>query len=242
MAEGTLKTLSRREALGAIGAAFTAAGCSGGTPTSPTTTPTAATTTTTTGTTTTPPTSTSTCAVTPSETEGPFPSIALPTRSDVREDRQGLVLNLAVSVVNTNASCTPVTSATVEIWQCDAAGNYSEYGSLTSATWLRGIQPVDGSGVARFVTVYPGWYAGRATHIHVEVAVAGRSVKVTQIAFPEEISNGVHRTGVYASHGLNSTTNARDNVFSDGVSSELATLTGDTTGGYNATFTVGVGL
>ena len=36
-----------------------------------------------------------------------------------------------------------------------------------------------------FTTVYPGWYQGRATHIHVEVTRNGQSLKVTQIAFPD---------------------------------------------------------
>jgi len=240
MPETELKRLSRREALGLFGAASAAlsvGACSDASPTSPTTT-----TTTTTGTTTTPPTSTTTCAVTPTETEGPFPSIALPTRSDVREDRTGLLLNLAITVVNTNAGCAPVTNATVEIWHCDARGDYSEYGTQTSATWLRGVQPVNASGVANFTTIYPGWYQGRATHIHVEVMVAGRSVKITQIAFPEEINNAVYASGVYASKGANPTKNATDMVFSDGVNSELATMSGNTGSGYTATFTVGVAV
>lgn len=139
-----------------IGAASAAlAACNGSSPTSPSTTST-----TTSTTTTTPTTSAAACVVTPSETAGPFPSITLPVRSDVREDRAGLPLQLAITVVNAGASCAPVTNASVEIWHCDAAGNYSEYGNLTSSTWLRGIQPVDSSGVARFTTIYPGWYAG----------------------------------------------------------------------------------
>ena len=112
-----------------------------------------------------------------------------------------------MSVVNVNAACAPVTSASVEIWHCDAAGNYSEYGNLTSSTWLRGIQPVDVSGVARFTTIYPGWYAGRATHIHIEVFVNNQSIKTSQIAFPEEINSTVYASGVYASKGQNPTKN-----------------------------------
>ena len=205
--------------------------CNGSTPTSPTA---AATTTTTT------PASSTACVVTPSETAGPFPSITLPVRSDVREDRTGLLLNLAITVVDASANCAPVSNASVEIWHCDAAGNYSEYGNLTSSTWLRGIQPVDASGVARFTTVYPGWYAGRATHIHIEVFVNNRSVKTSQIAFPEEINSVVYASGVYASKGQNPTKNDRDGIFSDGFTSELATVTGNTTSGYNATFQVGI--
>jgi len=243
MSEAELKHLSRRQALGLLGAAGAAitAACSGSNPTSPTTTTTSATTTTTT-TGTTPAATAGACAVTPSETAGPFPSITLPVRSDVREDRAGLQLTLAISVVNTNAACAPVTNASVEIWHCDAAGNYSEYGSLASSTWLRGIQPVDASGVARFTTIYPGWYAGRVTHIHLEVFVNNQSVKTSQIAFPEEITAAVYGTGVYAAKGQNPTRNATDNVFSDGVTSQLASLAGSTTSGYAATFTLGVAL
>lgn len=243
MSEAELKHLSRRQALGLLGAAGAAitAACSGSNPTSPTTTTTSATTTTaTTGTT--PAAAAGACAITPSETAGPFPSITLPVRSDVREDRAGLQLTLAISVVNTNAACAPVTNASVEIWHCDAAGNYSEYGSLASSTWLRGIQPVDASGVARFTTIYPGWYAGRVTHIHLEVFVNNQSVKTSQIAFPEEITAAVYGTGVYAAKGQNPTRNATDNVFSDGVTSQLASLAGNTTSGYAATFTLGVAL
>lgn len=246
MSEAELKRLSRRQALGLLGAAGAAmtAACSGETPTSPTITPTAATppATTPATTTATPPVSSAACVVTPSETAGPFPSITLPVRSDVREDRAGLQLTLAISVVNTNASCAPVTDASVEIWHCDAAGNYSEYGNLASSTWLRGIQPVDGNGVARFTTIYPGWYQGRATHIHIEVMIGTRSIKTTQLAFPEEINSTVYASGVYASKGANPTKNSNDNVFSDGVTSEMASVAGNTTGGYAATFTVGVAV
>jgi protocatechuate 3,4-dioxygenase beta subunit len=225
MSDTRVKRVSRRQALGVLGAAGAAmVACNGSTPTSPTPTPT----------------SSAACVVTPSETAGPFPSITLPVRSDVREDRTGLLLNLAITVVNASASCAPVTNASVEIWHCDAAGNYSEYGNLTSSTWLRGIQPVDAGGVARFTTVYPGWYAGRATHIHIEVFVNNRSVKTSQIAFPEEINSAVYATGVYASKGQNPTKNDRDGIFSDGFTSELATLTGKPASGYNATFQVGI--
>jgi protocatechuate 3,4-dioxygenase beta subunit len=84
---------------------------------------------------------------------------------------------------------------------------------------------------------------GRATHIHVEVSISGRSVKVTQIAFPEEVSAAVYRTGVYASRGNNPTTNAQDTVFGDGVSQELVTIaSGSATTGYTGTFQVGVAV
>ena len=72
--------------------------------------------------------------------------------------------------------------------------------------------------------------------------VNGAAVKTTQMAFPEDVSSGVYRTGVYASHGQNTTSNSGDNVFSDGTQSELATLSGDTTCGYTATLSIGISV
>ena len=72
--------------------------------------------------------------------------------------------------------------------------------------------------------------------------VNGASVKTTQIAFPESVSAAVYASGVYASHGQNSTTNARDNVFSDGVNDELATVSGSPASGYTATLTIGISV
>ena len=180
------RKINRRELIGAMGAAAGAAvafGC-GSSPTSPTET-TTTTTTTTTGT-------NSACAVTPTETVGPYPSLTDLFRSDIREGKSGTQLTLTVKVVNVNSSCAAVSGANVEIWHVDAAGNYSQYGSQTTQTYLRGIQTTNSNGEVTFTTIYPGWYQGRATHIHLEVTMNGRSVKVTQIAFPESINNSVH--------------------------------------------------
>jgi protocatechuate 3,4-dioxygenase beta subunit len=101
----------------------------------------------------------------------------------------------------------------------------------------------DSSGRVTFTTIFPGWYAGRATHIHVEVKVNNAVVKVTQIAFPESVIAAVYASGVYASKGQNPTSNSGDMVFADSVASELATVTGgDPTTGYTATFTVGISI
>jgi protocatechuate 3,4-dioxygenase beta subunit len=225
--------VGRREAiaiLGAAGAALTF-GCGDNSPTGPSTD---------TGSTLVPGGTNASCAVTPSETVGPFPSLTDLVRSDIREGKSGTTLTLTITVVNTNNNCSPVENAAVEIWQCDADGNYSQYGSQTGQTYLRGIQTTSSSGQVTFTTVYPGWYQGRATHIHVDVARNGVSVKVTQIAFPESVNAAVYATGVYASRGTNPTTNARDGIFADSLDSELATVTGDATSGYTATFRIGI--
>jgi protocatechuate 3,4-dioxygenase beta subunit len=228
--------LSRRAAFGAIGsaAAALAAAC-GESPTAPSAVETA------TGGTI-PANSNAACAVTPSETIGPYPSRTDMFRGDVRDNRAGTPLTLAVRVINVNSGCAPVSGADVEIWQCDAAGDYSQYGSQTAATFLRGIQTTNAAGEVTFTTIYPGWYQGRATHIHVEVVMGGRSLKVTQIAFPDEISNAVHTQGAYASRGMNPTSAQRDSIFADSLASELVTPTGSPSAGYAATFQVGVPL
>jgi protocatechuate 3,4-dioxygenase beta subunit len=225
------KKMGRREVLailGTTGAAALALGC-GASPTDPTTI--------TTGT---DGAAGAACAVTPTETVGPYPSLVDLFRSDIRESKSGTRLDLMITVVNTANSCSPLDGVNVEIWQCDAGGTYSQYGSQAGQTYLRGIQTTDVTGQVTFTTVYPGWYQGRATHIHVEVTRGGSSLKVTQIAFPDSVNNEVYGTGVYASRGSNPTTNTRDNIFADSIDSELATVSGNPSSGYTATFTVGL--
>jgi protocatechuate 3,4-dioxygenase beta subunit len=230
----SMKKVGRREALGAFGAAGAALalGC-GNSPTSPETTPS---TTTTTGST------NAACAATPSETAGPYPSLVDLYRSDIREGKTGTVLTLTVKVVNVNAGCAAVAGADVEVWHCDSAGNYSEYGTQTTQNYLRGIQTTNSSGEVTFTTIYPGWYQGRATHIHLEVKTSGVSRKITQIAFPESINNTVYRSGVYASRGSNPTSNPSDGIFADSLSSELVMPSGDPISGYTASCQVAVSV
>lgn len=178
------------------------------------------------------------CAVTPSETIGPFPSLTDLVRSDIREGRTGTTLMLTLTVVDSSENCAPVENVQVEIWQCDAAGNYSQYGTQAAQTYLRGIQTTNSSGQVIFTTIYPGWYAGRATHIHVEVTRGSTSLKATQIAFPEATNSAVYTTGVYASRGSNPTSNSSDSIFRDSLDSETATVTGDPAGGLNATLRI----
>ena len=92
----------------------------------------------------------------------------------------------------------------------------------------------------KFTTVYPGWYQGRATHIHVEVTRNGQSLKVSQIVFPDGVNAEVYGSGVYASRGPNPTTNMRDGIFADSLNSELASVTGNPSSGYAATFIMGL--
>ena len=189
-----------------------------------------------------------TCSVSPSETKGPFP-IKTPSQlvlENIKSDRVGIALLINLTIKNKNNNCQPLAGALVDVWHCDKDGNYSEYGGTqmqqtdyTAVHFLRGRQTTNANGVASFVSIYPGWYQGRAPHIHVEILTSsGSSLLVTQIAFPENISSEVYASTNYVAHGQADTANTADNVFSDSLSKEIATLSGNLTDGYTLTKTI----
>lgn len=192
-----------------------------------------------------------TCTSTPSETEGPFPTKTPSSlvKSDIRGDRTGVNLTVKITITNKNNSCKALASAIVDIWHCDAAGNYSEYGgtgmqstNYTSVHWLRGRQTTDANGLVTFTTIFPGWYSGRAPHIHVHIYDStGKSLLVTQIAYPTDVCNTVYTTtSPYSSRGTQDTQNSNDNVFSDSVAYEMSVITGSVAAGYTQTHTINV--
>ncbi|UOQ78200.1 intradiol ring-cleavage dioxygenase [Hymenobacter sp. 5516J-16] len=195
-------------------------------------------------------TGTNSCAVAPTETEGPFPTKvpASYVRSDITDGRTGHKMTAKITITNTNNNCAALAGALVDIWHCDAEGNYSEYGgsgmqsiNYTGVHFLRGRQTTDSNGQVTFTSIFPGWYSGRATHIHVHVYAAnGTSLKITQIAFPEGTGSAVAAVNGYKKGLSGYTTNATDNVFRDGVSQELATVTGNTTDGFQLAISFGV--
>ncbi|WP_201981461.1 dioxygenase family protein [Hymenobacter rubidus] len=206
--------------------------------------------TTTTGTTGTTGTGSGSCTVAPTETEGPFPTKvpASYVRSDIKDGKTGYELGITISITNSNSSCAALAGALVDIWHCDAEGNYSEYGgsgmqatNYQAVHFLRGRQTTDANGQVKFTSIFPGWYSGRATHIHVHVYAAnGTSLKVTQIAFPEGTGSAVAAVNGYAKGLSGYTANASDNVFSDGVSLEMAAVTGSTTAGFQLAISLAV--
>jgi protocatechuate 3,4-dioxygenase beta subunit len=191
------------------------------------------------------------CTTSPTETEGPFPTktpSSLVT-NDIRSDRTGVPLTIKITINNKNSSCAALAGAIVDIWHCDKDGNYSEYGgtamqssNFTSVHFLRGRQVTDANGVVQFTSIFPGWYSGRAPHIHVHVySASGVSLLVTQIAFPTDICDTVYTTATnYYTKGKQDTSNANDNVFSDSLASELSTVTGSVSSGYTLTHLVTV--
>lgn len=198
------------------------------------------------------------CTASPTETEGPFPT-KTPSglqRTDIRDDRTGVALAIEIAIRNLNNSCAVLAGAIVDIWHCDKDGYYSEYGgtgmqsvNYTSVHFLRGRQVTDSNGLVKFTSIFPGWYSGRATHIHVHVYNAnGTSLLVTQISFPEGSSSAVATVNSSAgtaygyTKGMSGYTyNANDNIFSDDTSNiEMATISGGITTGYSLTHNIQV--
>lgn len=181
------------------------------------------------------------CAVSPAETKGPFP-IKTPSqlvKANLVADRRGIALLINLTVEDRSNDCKPLPGVYVDIWHCDAQGYYSEYGGValqptdfTHAHFLRGRQMTDETGRVSFISIYPGWYPGRAPHIHVEISnVHENTLLVTQIAFPESASEEVYATGEYK--GSANTSNESDNVFRNSLSDNMAdSLTGNIADGY----------
>ena len=202
----------------------------------------------------------------PEETQGPYPGdgsngptvlgLAGVVRSDIRTSFAGLSgtadgvpLTIVLTIVSAS-TCAPLAGRAVYIWHCDRPGRYSLYSpGVTSQNYLRGIQEADASGRVAFTSIYPACYSGRWPHIHFEVypslsaatSVANK-IATSQIALPKSTCDEVYATSGYEASvtNLSRVTLASDNVFSDGASLELASISGSVAGGLTATLSVGI--
>ena len=177
------------------------------------------------------------CIATPAQMEGPFFTDARLNRSDIRSDpadksvKDGvpLALTLRVSSV-TPRGCVPLAGAMVDVWHCDAAGAYSDSDRGTAGKrFLRGYQVTDDAGAARFTTIYPGWYPGRAVHIHFKVrVVAGPALGqefTSQLYFDDAVSDRVFARRPYSARGKASVRNQDDGLFRRGGNRLLMAVT-----------------
>ncbi len=180
------------------------------------------------------------CVLSPEMTEGPYYLEGDKIRKDVREGRPGVPLVLNLSVLDVS-SCKPIKGAAVDIWHCDAGGAYSGFAQegTDGRTFLRGIQRTDKQGLATFTTVYPGWYSGRAVHIHVRVYLGGSVVHTGQLFFPEKLTDAVYRRAPYRSRPGRDTRNATDSIFRNGGSRSILRVTKRGTG-YVGRITMGI--
>jgi len=198
-----------------------------------------------------------TCVLDPTLTKGPFWIDEKLERSDITIDtsngaspnpRPGLPLSLQFTVFAYAAgTCSPLEGAQVDVWHCDAVGTYSDTSALGTAgqNFLRGYQKTDANGVAKFTTIYPGWYAGRCVHIHVKVrmfdAASNTTTEATtQVFIDDSVTASVCRNAAsYKQRGVPDTPNAAD-AFYGNHTELLLNLHGDATSGYAASIGLGV--
>jgi protocatechuate 3,4-dioxygenase beta subunit len=247
--------LSRRQAMGlfaGLGAGVVAAACGGGSSSkgsSSTTRTTSAGASATTG-------SSAACVLTPEVTEGPYYLDLDKVRSDITEGKDGTPLDLKITVVDATG-CAPIKDAAIDVWHCDAGGVYSGFSQASAGgpgggpgggtqsttddqTFLRGTQVTDANGLGQFQTIYPGWYRGRAVHIHMKVHVGGSVVHTGQLFFDDGLTEQVYGSAPYSSRGTPDVRNSADDVYrSAGAASAVLAMT-PSGNGYVGDITVGV--
>ncbi|MER5755152.1 intradiol ring-cleavage dioxygenase [Streptomyces sp. NPDC002088] len=200
------------------------------------------------------------CTLTKEMTEGPYYLDGQYVRADITEGKAGAPLKLALTVVDDD-TCAPLSNALVEIWHCDALGEYSGFvgnnghSEPDDGTFLRGGVLTNSSGLASITTIYPGWYRGRCVHIHVKVHTGvtltsdgsftgGQELHTGQLFFNETITTAVAKVSPYSTNTVTRTTLAQDSIYDDGgATSGLLTLTAlgsSASSGYSGTLTLGV--
>ena len=178
-------------------------------------------------------------------------------RSDIRSSiagasgvATGVPLQVIIELVNTNASCADLSGYAIYLWHCDALGRYSMYSSgATAENYLRGVQATASDGTVTFTTIYPGCYSGRVPHIHFEVYRStttatnwNNKLRTSQMCFPSDSNSAVYATSGYGNSAANNAaiSLSTDGIFSDGYTTQLATMTGSASAGYVARLKVGI--
>ncbi|HKH71844.1 MAG TPA: intradiol ring-cleavage dioxygenase [Vicinamibacterales bacterium] len=193
------------------------------------------------------------CVAQAEQTEGPYFVDKALERSDIRLDPATgsvsagapLALRFVLSNVTPSGACAVLQGAQVDIWHCDATGKYSDVSDRTADTrghqFLRGYQVSDADGVVEFTTIYPGWYRGRAVHIHFKVRTSGENGGTdeftSQLYFPDELTDRVHAAEPYAANRGQRLLNTRDMIFRGG-GTQLILPVVENPRGFVATFRI----
>lgn len=192
------------------------------------------------------------CIVRPELTEGPIFVDDQANRSNIRTDPSSgavsegapLALIFAISMLTGN-SCNPLEGAQVDIWQCDAAGVYSDTNFENMGTvgqkFLRGHQFTDAQGLCNFTTIYPGWYETRAVHIHFKVRTTDGYDFTSQLFFDPSLTDKVFANGPYNTRGDRTIRNEDDGIFAESGDQMMLTVA-EASEGYRATFNITLDL
>lgn len=192
------------------------------------------------------------CVVRPALTEGPLFVDEELNRSDIRLDpsngqvSEGVQLDLSFRVSKVDAStCIPLAGIQVDVWHCDANGIYSDTNQLGFQTvgqkFLRGYQVTDERGVAQFTTIYPGWYGGRAVHIHFKMRTGDGYDFTSQLFFDDNFTDEVYASAPYNSRGERRLRNDDDGIFRQS-NDQMMLIVNQVDTGYTATFDIALDL
>jgi protocatechuate 3,4-dioxygenase beta subunit len=198
------------------------------------------------------------CVVQPEQTEGPYFVDKMLNRRDVRVDpttkaaKEGLPLRLTfnVSQITSDGKCAALPGAQVDVWQCDVAGVYSGVNDPNFKTlgqnFLRGYQLTDANGMANFQTIYPGWYPGRAVHIHFKIRTTPAAAKghefTSQVYFDEAFTDRVFAREPYSKRSGQRVKNEGDSIFQKQHGRQLILPVTESKEGYAGTFSLALNL
>ncbi|MEU6252554.1 intradiol ring-cleavage dioxygenase [Streptomyces sp. NPDC047043] len=205
-------------------------------------------------------TSSGVCTLNAEVTEGPYSLEGALVREDVREGKEGVEVRYTFTVVDQANDCAPLADALVEIWHCDALGEYSGFvggnghTEEDDGTFLRGGQMTDSNGQVGLISIWPGHYVSRAVPVHMRVHTdvtltddsytGGEIIHTGQLFFDPDINEEIQAISPYSDNTTKETSLDDDTIYDGGgASSGLLTVTalGDSVSdGYAATLTVGV--
>ncbi|MFM7089143.1 MAG: hypothetical protein ACKOW9_06480 [Candidatus Paceibacterota bacterium] len=149
------------------------------------------------------------CVKSESASEGPF-YIDSENRKIIYKNGEGAPIIFKIRVVD--ESCKPIKGAVVSVWHASSKGEYSKAGG-TGAMDYRGYRVGGSKGEVEFKSLFPGWYPGRAAHIHVKVNKDGVNLLNTQLYFKQSLVNSVYKKKPYLERGLEDTPRSRDGLF-----------------------------
>ncbi|KAK0527963.1 hypothetical protein OC834_004220 [Tilletia horrida] len=212
----------------------------------------------------------STCVLAPEVTEGPyFHHRGHPIRRHMAEYQLGLPFIMNIGVIDVE-TCQPAENILVDVWMANATGYYSGHPlpaphlkdekpategirkgmlsayprTLESENWLRAAYPTDSNGVVQFTSIFPGYYTGRATHVHSRVYtdwtplpngsyVGGPLAHIGQFFFEDELNDSIDKMHPYSSNPIRDTW-GRTRNWNDG----LGIYNAAQEGGYKPVFNI----